>query len=67
MRQDKLWGSFKKSVVTPQKMIEYSLQHRACIQAIENRYVADAERIMTTHLEMVSKDLFSVAKHIKAS
>jgi len=67
MRQDKLWGRLKKSVVTPKKMIEYSIQHRACIEAIENRYVADAERIMTMHLEMVSKDLLSVAENIKTS
>ena len=65
MRQDKLWGRLKKSVVTPGKMIEYSVQHRACIEAIESRFVAEAERAMTTHLELVSKDLLSVAENIK--
>ncbi len=65
MRQDKLWGRLKKSVVTQQKMVEYSIQHRVCIEAIENRLAAEAEHAMTTHLELVSKDLLSVAEHIK--
>jgi DNA-binding FadR family transcriptional regulator len=62
MRKDKLWGTLKKSAVTPEKMVEYSTHHRACIEAIESRYVAGAERIMTQHLEIVSKDLLSASE-----
>lgn len=67
MRQDKLWGRLKKSVVTAAKMAEYSSHHRACIEAIESRYAADAERIMAMHLEIVRKDLLSVAENNSTS
>lgn len=65
MRQDKLWGQLKKSVVTPEKMVEYSSQHRTCIEAIESRYGANAERAMTEHLELVQKDLLSASENIR--
>jgi DNA-binding FadR family transcriptional regulator len=59
MRQDKLWGQLKESAVTLDKMIEYSKQHHDCIQAIEARSVASAERAMAGHLELVRSDLLS--------
>jgi DNA-binding FadR family transcriptional regulator len=65
MRQDKLWGRLKKAVVTTEKMAEYSRHHLACVKAIENRYVADAEQAMIMHLEIVSRDILSVAGNIK--
>jgi len=60
MRQEKLWGQLKESAVTPKKMIEYSSQHRDCIEAIEARSVSRAERVMAEHLELVKNDLLSV-------
>ena len=61
MRKDKLWGQLKESAVTPVKMIEYSNQHHVCIEAIEDRNVAMAERVMAEHLESVRNDLLAVA------
>jgi len=65
MRRDKLWGRLKKSAVTPAKMIEYTTQHRSCIEAIESRSAAKAERTMARHLEMVKKDLLAASADVE--
>lgn len=65
MRQDKLWGRLKKSAVTPAKMIEYTQQHRICIEAIESRSAAKAESTMARHLEVVKKDLLTAAVEVE--
>jgi DNA-binding FadR family transcriptional regulator len=60
MRKDPLWGQLKELAVTPDKMKEYTKQHRLCIEAIEARNVKTAERLMTEHLELVRGDLLAV-------
>ncbi len=65
LREDKLWGRLKSVAVTPERKIEYSKQHSACVEAIESRDVASAERIMAKHLEEVKAHLFSAAAYVQ--
>ena len=54
------WSRSKDKILTPQRIKEYNLQHRALYTAIVERDVATAVNIMKTHLKKAQSDLLGV-------
>jgi len=50
----------KKLIVNPDNIKAYNTQHRALFNALENRDMERAEKLMIAHLEKARLDLLSV-------
>jgi DNA-binding FadR family transcriptional regulator len=60
VRSHAQWGGMKKLIVNPDNINTYNTQHRALLNALENRDIERAEKLMIAHLEKARLDLLSV-------
>ncbi|MBT4085477.1 MAG: FadR family transcriptional regulator [Alphaproteobacteria bacterium] len=60
VRSHAQWGGMKKLIVNPDNIKAYNTQHRALFNALENRDMERAEKLMIAHLEKARLDLLSV-------
>lgn len=51
------WDRMKKSILTPAAIAEYNAQHRALYEALVERNMDAAEKVITGHLEKARLDL----------
>lgn len=51
------WSARKDKILTPERIREYNVQHRALFSAISSRDIELAERVMTAHLSKARADL----------
>ncbi len=57
VRSHAQWGRMKDKILTGKRIDEYNRQHRALYDALCNRDVDSAVRIITAHLEKARRDL----------
>jgi GntR family uxuAB operon transcriptional repressor len=55
------WSARKDKILTPQRIREYNVQHRALYAAIVSRDIDGAERLMSEHLAKARSDLLGEA------
>ena len=51
------WGAMKNKILTPKRIAEYNLQHRALFEAVRSRDVDAAIATIEAHLEEAREDL----------
>jgi DNA-binding FadR family transcriptional regulator len=57
VRSQALWGGMKDKILTATRIAEYNRQHRELYEALCNRDVDVAARIITAHLDKARRDL----------
>lgn len=52
------WGRLKRRSLTPERRREYETQHRAIVEALQDRDAQKAEHVLTAHLRQIQQNLF---------
>lgn len=53
------WGMLKRRSVTPERRVQYQVEHRALVQAIKDRDLSQAKALAAAHLLHVRKNLLN--------
>ncbi|MBU6258338.1 MAG: FadR family transcriptional regulator [Burkholderiales bacterium] len=59
VRAQGAWGQLKRRSVTPERRIQYQLEHRALVQAIKDRDLPQAKALAFEHLLQVRRNLLN--------
>jgi DNA-binding FadR family transcriptional regulator len=59
VREQGEWGVLKRRSVTPERRLQYQREHRALVQALQQRDLAQAKALATEHLLHVRRNLLN--------
>ncbi len=60
VREQGEWGRLKKKSLTAERRKTYEQQHRALVDALQDRDADKATKLLKTHLEQIQRNLFDV-------
>lgn len=66
VRGHQQWNAMKDTILTPARIRQYNRQHRALYEALRNRDIDGAVRIITAHLEKARRDLLGAETERRA-
>jgi DNA-binding FadR family transcriptional regulator len=58
VREQSEWGKLKDRIVTPERRLQYQLEHRAIVQALKARDAESARGSILAHLQHARRNLF---------
>jgi DNA-binding GntR family transcriptional regulator len=58
VREQSEWGKLKDRIVTPERRLQYQLEHRAIVQALKARDAELARGSIVAHLQHARRNLF---------